>query len=249
LVNDIGTVGPLAGKVAWITGAGSGIGEACAIAFARAGARIVLTGRQHGPLEAVAAQIGTQAVVCAGDVSKPGVAAAIIGTIAAFGRLDFVGNAAGSNVAARSWRELTTASIASLVDGNLNAALYVTHVALPLMRAGGGGVFVHIGSWVARFPSTLAGPVYTAAKTAIVAMSHTVNMEEGINGIRSCVLSPGEVVTPLMDKRPVPITADERALMLKASNVGDFVMHIVSLPAHVCINEVVMSPTANRLHH
>lgn len=238
-------------SIAWITGAGSGIGEACAIAFARTGALVALSGRRREALEAVAAKIiglGGQAIVCAGDMADPEVPSRIAATLAKLGRLECVVNAAGTNVAARRWSELTPASIASLVDGNLNAALYVTHAALPLMRSGGGGVFVHVGSWMAHFPSTLGGAVYAAAKTAIVAMSHCLNMEEGAHGIRSCVLSPGEVVTPLMDKRPVPVSAAERAVMLQVEDVAAFILHIAALPPHVCINEVIMSPTANRLH-
>ena len=238
-------------SVAWITGAGSGIGAACARAFARTGALVVLSGRRREALEQVAAEIaaqGGQAVVCEGDMADQGVPSRIAGTIAAMGRLEWVVNAAGTNIAARRWSELTPASIAGLVDGNLNAALYVTQAALPLMRAGGGGVFIHIGSWMAHFPSTLGGAVYAAAKTATVAMSHCLNMEEGAHGIRSCVLSPGEVVTPLMDRRPVPVSAAERAVMLQVGDVADFIVHIAGLPPHVCINEVVMSPTANRLH-
>jgi NADP-dependent 3-hydroxy acid dehydrogenase YdfG len=117
------------------------------------------------------------------------------------------------------------------------------------MRARQEGLFIHIGSWVAHFPSMLAGPVYTATKTAVVAMSHTINMEEGVNGIRSCVLSPGEVVTPLMDKRPVPPTAAERSLMLKPEDIADLAVYLTGLPPHICVNEIVVSPTKSRLHH
>ena len=221
------------------------------MAFAAAGHVVALTGRRPAPLQRVADRIvaaGGRAAVCDGDAADPAAVAAIAARVAASGRLAVVVTAAGSNVAGRRWDQLATADIAGLVDANLNAALYVTHAALPLMRAGGGGVFVHIGSWTAHFPSMLGGPVYTAAKTAIVAMSHTLNMEEGVNGIRSTVLSPGEVVTPLMDKRPVPVTAAERAVMLQPEDVALFIRHIAALPPHVCINEVVMSPTANRLH-
>lgn len=238
-------------KIAWITGAGSGIGEACALAFARSGALVALSGRRREALESVAAKIaerGGKSVIGEGDMADPETPTRIATTLAGLGQLAWVVNAAGVNVVERRWSQLTPASIAALVDGNLNAALYVTQAALPLLRAGGGGVLVHVASWLAHFPSTLGGSIYTAAKSAVVAMSHTLNMEEGANGIRSCVLSPGEVVTPLMDKRPVPVTAAERAVMLKPGDLADFILHIASLPPHVCVNEVIISPTANRLH-
>ena len=77
-------------------------------------------------------------------------------------------------------------------------------------------------------------------------MSHTINMEECVNGIRSCVVCPGEVATPILDKRPIPITKEERARMAQSEDVGDLIRYVACLPAHIVINEVMINPTWNR---
>jgi NADP-dependent 3-hydroxy acid dehydrogenase YdfG len=97
-----------------------------------------------------------------------------------------------------------------------------------------------------RNPSTLSGAAYSAAKHGVVAMSHTINMEECVNGIRSCVVLPGEVATPILDKRPVPVTKEERGRMAQSEDVGDLIRYIACLPPHIVINEVMINPTWNR---
>lgn len=241
----------LTSKVAWVVGAGSGIGAACATALAGAGATVVLTGRRRFLLEETAGHIalsGGRAMIEEGDLGDAERVDSIAEAIAGLGRLDVMVNAAGVNVAGRHWSDLSADSIGQIVNGNLSAALLVSRAALALMRPRGDGLLIHIGSWAAHFPGTLAGPVYTATKCGVVAMSHNINMEEGLNGIRSCVLSPGEVATPLLDQRPVPISPEDRAAMLRPADVADLVLYLAGLPARVCVNEIIVSPTVNRMH-
>ena len=77
-------------------------------------------------------------------------------------------------------------------------------------------------------------------------MSHSINCEECIHGIRSSVICPGEVATPILDQRPVPVSANERARMLQSEDVGDLIRYVALLPAHVCLSEVWITPTWNR---
>ncbi len=240
----------LTGKIAWVTGAGSGIGAAAAVALAEAGATVVLTGRRREPLERVAAGIakaGGVAHVQPGDLMS----ASAVEKIAAFikdkfGRLDILVNNAGLNVTERDWRQLKPAAIDELIHGNLSSAFYCVAAALPMMRAQKDGILIHTASMAGRFVSPLSGPGYTAAKHGVVAMSHSINMEECINGIRSCVVCPGEVATPILDRRPVPVSAEDRAKMVQPQDCGDLIRYIASLPKHVCINEVMITPTWNR---
>src|SRR5213078_3726448 len=125
------------------------------------------------------------------------------------------------------------------------AAQCVT-VALPIMRQRQDGLIIHTASMAGRFIGGFPGPLYTAAKHGVVAMSHSINMEECINGIRSCAICPGEVATPILDKRPVPVSAEERARMVQPEDCGDLIRYIAALPKHVCINEVLITPTWNR---
>ena len=133
-----------------------------------------------------------------------------------------------------------------LVRGNLSSAMYCVAVALPLMRAQKDGVLIHTSSMAGRVISPLSGAGYTAAKHGVVAMSHTLNMEEGANGIRSCVVCPGEVATPILDKRPHPVSAEERARMVQSEDVGDLIRYVACLPPHVVLNEVWINPAWNR---
>jgi NADP-dependent 3-hydroxy acid dehydrogenase YdfG len=240
----------LSGKVAWVTGAGSGIGEAAALALAGAGATIVLTGRRKEALEAVAQKIETakgRARIEAGDATDAERVNAVAAAIRdAFGRLDILVNNAGTNLRQRHWAELTPERIDTILAGNLSSAFYVTAAALPMMRAQKDGVIIHTASWAGRFVSLLTGPGYSAAKHALVAASHSLNMEECRNGIRSCVICPGEVATPILEQRPVPVSAEERARMLQPEDLGDLILFVATRPKHVCLNEVLISPTWNR---
>ncbi len=240
----------LANKVAWVTGAGSGIGEAAAMALAAEGAEVVLTGRTAAKLERVAAAIvaaGGRARVRPADVSKSAAVKAVADFIATTcGRIDILVNNAGLNVRARRWQDLTAAGVDEVVAGNLASAFYCVVAVLPVMRAQKGGLIIHTSSWAGRFISPLSGAAYGAAKHGVVAMSTSLNMEECVNGIRSTVFCPGEVATPILDGRPNPPSAAVRAAMLQSADCGDIIRYIACLPPHVCMNEVVMSPTANR---
>ena len=239
--------GQLEGQVAWVTGAGSGIGAAAAAALAKEGATVVLTGRRREKLEQVAARIGSKADVQPGDMMQSAAVTAIADIIRKkFARLDILVNNAGLNIPDRSWAKLSPAGVDQVVTGNLSSAFYCVAAVLPMMRAQGGGLLIHTASFAGRFIGGLSGPAYTAAKHGVVAMSHSINMEECINGIRSCVVNPGEVATEILDKRPVPVSPEDRAKMVQPEDCGDLVRYIACLPPHVCINEVLISPTWNR---
>src|SRR4029079_15027332 len=102
---------------------------------------------------------------------------------------------------------------------------YVVQAALPIMRAQKDGLIIHTASWAGRFIGPVSGPAYTAAKHGMVAMSHTINLEECQNGIRCCVVCPGEVATPILVNRPIPETPETMAPMGESEEHG----HIMSL--------------------
>jgi len=243
-------MGQLDGKVAWVTGAGTGIGEAGAKALAREGASVVLSGRRREPLEAVARAIetaGGRALVEPGDMTDAKRVTEIAESIRErFGRLDILVNNAGNNVKERSWKELTPERIDTVIDANLSSALYCAWAALPMMREQKDGVLIHTASWAGRYVSVLSGPGYTAAKHGVVAMSHELNMEEFANGIRSTVLCPGEVATPILDRRPVPVSAEDKARMIQSEDMGEIILFVATRPKHIVLNEMVIGPTWNR---
>jgi NADP-dependent 3-hydroxy acid dehydrogenase YdfG len=243
-------VSDLKGKIAWVTGAGSGIGEAAALALAREGAAVALSGRRWQPLQAVADEItksGGTALVVPGDLGEQDAAGRIATTIAKdLGRLDILVNNAGANLLERSWAKLTPERIKGMLDANLNSAFYCSHAALGIMRPQKDGLLIHTASWAGRFVGLTSGPAYTAAKHAVVAMSYSINMEEFQHGIRSTVLCPNEVATPILDLRPKPVSAEDRARMIQPEHMADLILYVAKQPASICINEVVISPTWNR---
>jgi len=245
-------MGKLDGKTIWITGAGSGIGEATAHAMAREGATVALTGRRKEPLEAVAhaiEQSGGKALVEPGDVMDKAMAPAVVERIIkATGRLDILVNNAGTNVTARTFAVLTPENLDYVIQANLNGSYYCTLAVLPQMRKQQDGVLIHTASWAGKYVTPLSGTAYTASKHAVVAMSHSLNMEEFKNGIRSSVICPHEISTPILNTRPVKVTEEERARMLQSDDMANLYVYIATQPAHVCINEVTIAPTWNRAY-
>jgi NADP-dependent 3-hydroxy acid dehydrogenase YdfG len=141
---------------------------------------------------------------------------------------------------------LTPAGVDELIQGNLTSVFYCAAAVLPTMRSRQDGLIIITASMAGRFISGLSGPAYTAAKHGVVALGHTLNMEECVNGIRATVVLPGEVATPILDRRPVPVSAEERARMAQSEDVGDLIRYIATLPSRVVINEVMICPSWNR---
>jgi NADP-dependent 3-hydroxy acid dehydrogenase YdfG len=241
----------LLGKVAWVTGAGTGIGEAAALTLASSGATIILTGRREAPLETVHGRIlrsGGAANVAPGDLSDARVAEDIaVNILEEYGRIDILINNAGVNIRDRSTSALTPRGVDKVIASNLSAAFYCVTAVLPAMRRQRDGLLIHTASWLGRHGHSLAGAAYSAAKHAVVAMSHAINMEEYSNNIRSCALCPGEVATPVLEHRPVPVPPEESARMLRPQDLADIILMTCLLPARVCLNEVLISPTWNRM--
>ncbi len=235
--------------VAWVTGAGTGIGAAGAARLAKAGCRVILSGRRAEPLKEVADGIirqGGRASVEILDVSNRGNVADVAARIAAeHGTVDILVNNAGTNVPKRHWNEVTQDDWEAVINIDLNGAFYCTQAVLPAMRAQGDGLIINISSWAGVWVSYIPGPAYTAAKHAMNAMTESLNLEECVNGIRACAICPGDVSTPIMDKRPVPMSAEDRARMVQPEDLGEAILFVAAMSAHVCINELIISPTWN----
>jgi len=242
----------LSNKIAWITGAGSGIGLGAAQALAQAGATVVMSGRRGEVLEREAAKIlraGGRVEIEPLDVSEQPAVQRVAGAILArHGKVDILVNSAGLNTTNRYWRNQTPEGWAEVIRINLDGTFYATAAVLPAMRAQRDGVVINISSWAGVHHATLTGAAYNASKHAVSALSETINMEEGIHGIRACAICPAEVATPIMDRRPVPPSAEDRARMLRPEDLGHIIRFVAELPAHACINQMIISPTWNRIY-
>jgi len=242
----------LQSKVAWITGAGTGIGLSGAQQLAAAGATVIMSGRRADVLERAAVSIrkaGGKAEVEALDVSNAAsvqrVAQAILSR---HGKLDILVNSAGLNNPQRFWRDQTVESWDQVIRINLDGTFYCTHAVLPSMRARQDGLVINISSWAGKYTSAMVGAAYNGSKHAVISLTETINMEECVNGIRACAICPAEVATPILDRRPVPPSAEERARMLQADDLGNTIRWVAEQPARVCINEITISPTWNRIY-
>ncbi len=235
----------LEGKLVWITGGGSGIGAAAARRLGKAGCRVVISGRRADVLEAMADETG--AAVETLDVADRAAVAQTGARIAQeHGDVDILVNNAGVNVPSRHWPDVSHDDWEAVQQINVNGLFYCTQAVLPAMRSRGEGQIINISSWAGARVSFLTGPAYTAAKHAVNALTESLNMEEGINGIRATAICPGEVSTDIMDRRPVPIPAEDRARMVQPEDMGEAIHFVAAQPEHVCLNELIISPTWNR---
>jgi NADP-dependent 3-hydroxy acid dehydrogenase YdfG len=235
----------LKGKIAWITGAGSGIGEAAAISLADAGMNVVLSGRGADKLAHVAKKTGGEVMPL--DVSdKAAVMQTVDDIIARHRRIDVLVSSAGVNVKNRNWKYLTMEDWDQVIRIDLDGAFYCARAVLPHMIRQEDGLIVNISSWAGKHVGAVTGPAYSAAKFAMNAMNESLNLEAGQYGVRACAMCPGEVATPILDSRPVPPSAAERQRMVQPEDCGETIRFLASLPKHVCINELTISPTWNR---
>ena len=237
-------------RAAWVTGGGSGIGEAGAEALAADGWIVVVSGRRREALDAVVAKIakaGGQAEAIPLDVSVAADAEKVAGEIVArHGRIDLLVNSAGINVPKRRWDDMEIDGWNKLVEINLNGVLYCMRAVLPTMRRQRDGSIINVSSWAGRHVSKMPGPAYTTTKHAVLALTHSFNMDECVNGLRACCLMPGEVATPILKLRPVVPSEEEQAKMLQSEDLGRTIAFVASLPPRVCVNEILISPTWNR---
>ena len=239
----------LEGKVAWITGGGSGIGLAGGIELARAGAHVVISGRSRETLLASEKQIkavGSGEAIALDVSDQKEVSKAAQQILKRFGRVDILVNSAGINLPRRNFRNVSVEGWDQIVAINLSGMFYCCHAVLPAMREKQEGLIVNVSSWFGRYANLLGGPGYNATKHAVVALTESINIEESANGIRATSVLPGEVATPILEKRPVPPPPEERARMLQAEDLGKTILFIATLPPRACVNEILISPTWNR---
>jgi NADP-dependent 3-hydroxy acid dehydrogenase YdfG len=238
----------LHGKTAWITGGGTGIGAATAEALAAAGAAVVVSGRRAAPLDAVVGRItvaGGQARAVPLDVTDLD---AVTAAAAGIGNVDVLVANAGMNVPNRALDRIGADDWTRVVEVNLNGVFRPVHAVLPGMRAAGSGTVIIVSSWAGRYATRVTGAAYNATKSAVIALSETINAEEGARGIRASVIMPGEVATDILKSRPKPPSEEDMARMLTAGDLAETVRFVATMPARVCLNEILISPTYNRFY-
>jgi NADP-dependent 3-hydroxy acid dehydrogenase YdfG len=240
----------LSNQVIAVTGASSGIGEATALACARAGATVALAARREERIQSLAELIvseGGRALAIATDVGEEEQARAFVQrTHAELGRLDVLVNNAGvmllgpiENAPTEEWRRM--------IHANVFGVLYCTHAALPLMHAQGSGHIVNVSSVAGRVARAGSG-VYNLTKFGVGAFSESLRQEGVALGVRVTTIEPGAVATELpghnrqevleqMAKRFAGVTP------LEADDIARAILYAISQPPNVSINEVLVRPS------
>jgi len=237
----------LDGRVAIVVGASSGMGRAAASAFAREGAKVVAAARRAAEIETLVAALVQQGQAAAGlraDVAvRADVEAVVQRTVERFGRVDVLVNCAGVNVRNRQLAKVDQAGWDGVLAVNLTGAFNCTQAVLPAMRAQGGGLIIHVSS-ISGLWGDFSGAAYQASKHGIVGLANATMMEERLNGIRVTVIYPGVCDTPILNNRPVPPTAEQRALMMQPEDIAEACVFAASLPARTYVADLVLMPGA-----
>jgi NADP-dependent 3-hydroxy acid dehydrogenase YdfG len=241
--------GPLDGRVAVVTGASSGIGEATVRALSEAGAAVALGARRADRLEAIAESLDGPTVVREVDVSDEEQATGFVRDAAGeLGGLHILINNAGvmllgpvTDQTPDDWRRM--------VGVNLLGLLYCTHAALPLMGRNGRGDIVNISS-VAGRRAAAGAAVYNMTKFGVHAFSEALRQEALHASVRVTTVAPGFVETELQGHNTHPLVRrtmerdrEQIGEVLKAEDIAAEIVHAVTRPPHVCVNEVVVRPT------
>jgi NADP-dependent 3-hydroxy acid dehydrogenase YdfG len=241
--------GPLEGRVAVVTGASSGIGEATVRALSGAGASVALGARRTDRLQTVADSLEGRAFVHEVDVSDEEQARGFVQAAHdELGGVHILVNNAGvmllgpvANADTAEWRRM--------IGVNLLGLLYCTHAALPLIGSSGGGDVVNISSTAGRRADAGAA-VYNMTKFGVHAFSEALRQEALHAGIRVTTVAPGFVETELQGHNTNPLVRqsmkrarEQIGEVLRAQDIAEAILHAVTRPPHVCVNEVVVRPT------
>ena len=243
-------MGQLDGQVAIVTGGGTGIGRSTAVALARQGARVAVVGRRPEPLEETVRQVKGHVPECLGvpvDVADAGAVQQVVQQVVdRWGRIDVLVNNAGLNVPRRSMASVSTDDWGTIVQVNLTGTFLVTRATLPVMRQQGSGTVVNVSSMSGYRASALTGPAYNAAKAGVNSFTESLNLTERRHGIRACVICPGEVATPILEKRPQPPSMEARATMLQPEDLAQTILFVATLPQRATIELLTIYPTVKR---
>jgi NADP-dependent 3-hydroxy acid dehydrogenase YdfG len=243
--------GSLAGRVALVTGASSGIGQAAAIALAEAGASVAVSARRADRLQELVSKIeavGAKALALPGDIADEKVATSIVAeTVKQFGRLDILVNSAGiiqagnvENADIDEWRRV--------FEVNLIGSLCTCKAAIPHMRALGHGDIINISSTSARRAANRFLS-YSASKFSLNAMTEGLRQVVCSEGIRVCAIEPGATATEVFEgvsdlkQREVMRAHITKSGAMKPEDVAAAIIFVVTLPAHVNIPQMQIRPT------
>jgi NADP-dependent 3-hydroxy acid dehydrogenase YdfG len=217
-----------------------------ALKLVQSGWRVAALGRRANALAETSRLAGSAAerlLTWPCDIGKNDVVARVgEEVLGQLGSVEVLVNAAGTNAPRRSLEVLSLEDYHGMLDANLNGAYYITQAFLPSMRARGSGTIIHIVSDAGKQASPKAGPAYVMSKFGLAGLTQSINAEERARGVRACAIFPGDIDTPLLDKRPAPPSAEARTKMLQAEDIAECVLFVIRLPSHAIVEEMTIRP-------
>jgi NAD(P)-dependent dehydrogenase (short-subunit alcohol dehydrogenase family) len=236
----------LAGKTAVVTGGATGIGQAIAMALAREGCRVAIAGRRESMLREAASAFQGEPAILAHTVDvadRASVEQLFRWAEETLGKVDILVNGAGINTPKRLMGDMPPETWDEVLAINATGAYNCIRAALPPMRARKDGLIVNINSISGHRATLLGGVAYSASKFALSALNTAVALEEGKHGIRVTSICPGEVDTPLLRRRPVPVSPENLAKILQPDDVAEAVLMVACLPARAHVQDMIIKPT------
>ena len=229
-----------------VTGGGTGIGQAIALALAEDGCKVAITGRREARLRETAGLWNGQPRVLyrRADVADRGSIENLFAWVEKdLGAIHILVNCAGVNIKKRSMEELDPADWDRVLQVNATGAFDCIRRVLPQMRQRQDGLIINVSSTAGKRAATVAGVAYCASKFAMTALGTGIGLEEAKNGIRLTNIYPGEVNTPILDERPEPVSEEHRASILQPEDIAAAVLMVARLPARAHVPELLIKPT------
>ena len=234
----------LNGKVVIITGASSGIGEACARTLAEAGCKLTLAARSVDKMEALAAELPTDCLVVRADMTAPAdISNMVERTLEQFGAVDVMFANAGIYIPGE-FADGDPEAFSELLTINIDAVMRCAHAVIPSMKARGGGDIV-VTSSISGFMDVHWEPIYSASKHAVQTFVHTVRRQVAGDGIRVMSLAPGAVANPLWgfhDADEIKRVSQGERSYLTSEDCAEALVFMLTRPAHVTIRDLVILP-------
>ena len=237
-------------KVSIITGGGSGIGRATAIALAQQGSKVCIVGRTSSKLTDVLNEIKLnkgEAIAITADIADyQAIEKAVEKVNNTWGRIDILVNNAGANIKNRGVLETRPEEMQNLGDINLVGTMFFTKAVLPTMVSQNSGTIINVSSNSAIWPSLMGGAAYSAAKAGVNNFTEFLNDELQHTFVRACSISPGEVVTPILDNRRVKPNKAGMDKMCMPEDIAETILLVAGQPSRTMVTNIVVTPTLTR---
>lgn len=238
----------LSEKVVLVTGGGTGIGLGIATSFLNAGCKVIVTGRRKEKLEEAKSFVTDDSnasrmfpMPC--DVSDREAVTQMFASVREqFGFIDILVNCAGTNIVKRKMSEMTPEQWDEVLAINATGAYNCMYQVLPAMRENNDGIIFNVSSIAGKRALSLGGIAYASSKFAMTALGTAVGNEVASEGVRITNVYPGEVNTPILEKRPNPVSDEQKSKMVQPEDIGKLVVAIAELPARTHVPEIIIKP-------